>query len=192
MLDIKMTNQSSSFVPRAEKAKIGIVYLFIFLITGLSFLVASILGHISPVMSGLGIMAYILGLRHGVDADHIAAIDNITRKLIQQGKPRFTVGTWFSLGHSTVVVGLIAVIVFITRTVIGDIPALQHWGNITGTLISGAFLFVIGFINLVVVFGVYRLFKQARQGKINEDKLEDYMAKRGLLNRLFRSLQICE
>jgi len=133
-------------------------------------------------------VAYVLGLRHGVDADHIAAIDNTTRKLMQQGKPRFTVGTWFSLGHSTIVVGLIAVIVFVTRSVIGQIPALQDWGNLAGTLVSGAFLFVIGFINLLIVFGVYRLFKQAKQGFMDEEELEEYMQNRGFLNRLFRPL----
>ena len=181
-------SDSNLSVSRAEKTKIGLVYLVIGTITGFSFLAAAIIGHISPVLGGLGIVAYVLGLRHGVDADHIAAIDNTTRKLMQQGKPRFTVGTWFSLGHSTIVVGLIAAIVFVTRAIIGQISALQNWGNIAGTLISGVFLFVIAFINLLIVFGVYRLFKQARQGKMNEEELEEYMAKRGFLNRLFRPL----
>jgi nickel/cobalt transporter (NiCoT) family protein len=175
-------------ITTAEKTKIGLVYLAIATVTVFSIIAATIIGHLSPVLSGLGIVAYVLGLRHGVDCDHIAAIDNTTRKLIQQGKPRFTVGTWFSLGHSTIVFGLIATIVFVTRSVIGQIPALQNWGNIAGTLISGAFLFIIGFINLIIVFGVYHLFKQARQGEINEEELEEFMANRGFLNRLFRPL----
>lgn len=175
-------------VTNAEKSKIGLVYLAIGAVTVFSIIAATIIGRMSPVLSGLGIVAYVLGLRHGVDCDHIAAIDNTTRKLIQQGKPRFTVGTWFSLGHSTIVFGLIATIVFVTRSVIGKIPALQNWGNIAGTLISGAFLFIIGFINLLVVFGVYHLFKQAKRGEINEEQLEEFMANRGFLNRLFRPL----
>jgi high-affinity nickel-transport protein len=175
-------------VTRMEKARIGTVYGAIATITVLSMTVATVLGRISPILNGLGIVAYVLGLRHGVDADHIAAIDNTTRKLMQQGKPRFTVGTWFSLGHSTIVVGLIAVIVFVTRSVIGQIPALQNMGDIVGTLVSGAFLFVIGFINLLIVFGVYHLFEQARSGTLKEEELEDYMQKRGFLNRLFRPL----
>lgn len=175
-------------VSRSEKAKIVVVYVAIGIITAFSVTAASIIGHISPVLAGLGIVAYVLGLRHGVDADHIAAIDNTTRKLIQQGKPRFTVGTWFSLGHSTIVVALIASIVFVTRSVIGNIPALQSFGDITGTLVSGAFLWIIGFLNLLIVFGVYRLFKQARQRKMNEDQLEEYMANRGFLNKFFRPL----
>jgi high-affinity nickel-transport protein len=172
----------------AEKVRLGTVYGAIAVITILSLSAAAILGQVSPVLNGLGIVAYVLGLRHGVDADHIAAIDNTTRKLMQQGKPRFTVGTWFSLGHSTVVVGLIAVIVFVTRDVIGQIPALQSTGAVIGTLVSGAFLFVIGFINLLIVFGVYGLFKQARSGRLKEEELEEYMQKRGFLNRLFRPL----
>jgi high-affinity nickel-transport protein len=181
-------DQPGSILNRAEKAKIAAVYSALALITIISMTAATVLGHISPILNGLGIVAYVLGLRHGVDADHIAAIDNTTRKLMQQGKPRFTVGTWFSLGHSTIVVGLIAVIVFVTRTVIGQIPALQSWGDVVGTLVSGAFLFVIGFINLLIVFGVYRLFKQARQGRMNEEELEEYMQNRGFLNRLFKPL----
>ena len=175
-------------VTRAEKVRIATVYFAIGTVTALSILAATIIGHVSPVLNGLGLVAYVLGLRHGVDCDHIAAIDNTTRKLIQQGKPRFTVGTWFSLGHSTIVVGLIAVIVFVTRKVISSIPAIQDWGNIAGTLISGAFLFAIGFINLLIVFGVYRLFKQARQGHLDEQQLEEFMANRGFLNRIFQPL----
>jgi len=173
---------------RDEKARIGLLYALIATITIVAMTASILLSHLSPVLNGLGIVAYVLGLRHGVDADHIAAIDNTTRKLMQQGKPRFTVGTWFSLGHSTIVVGLIAAVVFVTRTVIGQIPALQNWGDVFGTLVSGAFLFIIGFINLLIVFGVYRLFKQARTGAMKEKELEEYMQNRGFLNRLFRPL----
>lgn len=175
-------------VSNAEKTKIGIVYAVIAIVTALALIAANIIGHISPVLNGLGLVAYVLGLRHGVDADHIAAIDNTTRKLMQQGKPRFTVGTWFSLGHSTIVFGLIAAIVFVTRSVIGQIPSLQNWGATAGTLVSGTFLFVIGFVNVLIVFGVYRLFKQAKVGEIDEEQLEEYMANRGFLNRIFRPL----
>jgi len=173
---------------RGEKSKIGLLYAAIAAVTVLALIASAILGQVSPVLNGLGIVAYVLGLRHGVDADHIAAIDNTTRKLLQQGKPRFTVGTWFSLGHSTIVVGLIAAMVFVTRAVVGQIPLLQSVGSIFGTLVSGTFLFVIGFINLLVVFGVYRLFKQARAGNMEEEELEEYMQNRGFLNRFFRPL----
>lgn len=179
---------SNAGTSKSEKAKIGIIYLVIATLTGLLFLFISILSHLSPTLSGLGIVAYVLGLRHGVDADHIVAIDNTTRKLIQQGKPRLTVGTWFSLGHSTVVIGMIVAIIFMTRTVVGHISSLQNWGSIVGTLISAIFLIIIGFINLMIVLDVYRLFKEARQGNVREEDLETYMAKRGFFNRIFRSL----
>ena len=181
-------DQRISIFTRAEKTKIAALYSALAVITILSMTAATILGQVSPVLNGLGIVAYVLGLRHGVDVDHIAAIDNTTRKLMQQGKPRFTVGTWFSLGHSTIVVGFIAVVVFVTRTVIGQIPILQSWGDVFGTLVSGAFLLVIGFINLLIVFGVYGLFKQARQGATKEHELEEYMQNRGFLNRIFKPL----
>ena len=180
--------QSNPILSWGEKARISILYAVIATITILAMSTSVVIGQVSPVLSGLGIVAYVLGLRHGVDADHIAAIDNTTRKLMQQGKPRFTVGTWFSLGHSTIVVALIAVIVFVTRTVIGQIPALQSWGDVFGTLVSGAFLFVIGFVNLLIVLGVYRLFKQARAGAVKEKELEEYMQNRGFMNRFFRPL----
>lgn len=180
--------QSNAIASASEKARIGLLYASIASVTIVAMTASVVLGHVSPLLNGLGIVAYFLGLRHGVDADHIAAIDNTTRKLMQQGKPRFTVGTWFSLGHSTVVVGLIAAIILVTRTVIGEIPVLQNWGDIVGTLVSGVFLFIIGFINLLVVSGVYRLFKQAREGTMKEKELEEYMQNRGFLNRLFRPL----
>jgi high-affinity nickel-transport protein len=185
---LKKRDEAASALSMGEKTKIGLLYAIIGAVTALAMIASAILGRISPVINGLGIVVYVLGLRHGVDADHIAAIDNTTRKLLQQGKPRFTVGTWFSLGHSTVVVGLIAAMVLVTRTVMAQIPAIQNWGSVVGTLVSGTFLLVIGLVNLLVVFGVYRLFKQARAGGMKEEELEEYMQNRGLLNRLFRPL----
>ena len=82
----------------------------------------------SVVLAGLGVVAFVFGLRHGLDANHIAAIDNTTRKLMQEGKRPLTVGTWFSLGHSTIVVGLIVALVLSTRAITGAIPILQSTG----------------------------------------------------------------
>ena len=110
---------------RSEKFEIVLVYLPIVVATVIGFVAATIIGNVSAVLAGLGIVAYILGLRHGVDADHIAAIDNTTRKLMQEGKKPLTVGTWFSLGHSTIVVGLIVLLVISTRAITGSIPLLQ-------------------------------------------------------------------
>ncbi len=136
----------------------------------------------------MGILAYTFGLRHGVDADHIVAIDNTTRKLLQEGQRPLTVGTWFSLGHSTIVVGLIVALVLATKTVVNQIPLLQSSGAIIGTTVSGMFLFLIGFINAIIVIGIYRTFKAMRQGNLDESEFENLLEKRGFLNRYFGSL----
>ena len=124
-------------------------------------------------MAGLGIVTYILGLRHGWMPDHIAAIDNTTRKLMQEGKKPLTVGTGFSLGHSTIVVGLIVLLVISTRTITGSIPFLQSSGAVLGTTMSGAFLWIIGLVNLAIAVGIYRIYKELKTGKL--DNAQDSM-----------------
>ncbi len=141
-----------------------------------------------PVLAGLGLVAYVLGLRHGFDADHIAAIDNTTRKLLHEGKKPLTVGSWFSLGHSTVVCALIVLLVFLTDIVRSVIPALQSTGAILGTLISGVVLVALGLVNFLIVLEVYRMFRRARAGAFNEAEYEGELGKRGLLFRTFRRL----
>jgi len=171
-----------------EKVTVALVYAAIIIITLLSFSASVAIGRVSVALAGLGLVAYVFGLRHGVDADHIAAIDNTTRKLIQEGKRPFTVGTWFSLGHSTIVVGLIVGLVMATRAIASDIPALQSGGAVVGTLVSGVFLFLIGLLNAVIVIGIYGVFKQLRRGTLNQKELEEYLDKRGFLNRFFKPL----
>ena len=152
-------------------------------------LAASVLvGQISALLAGLGVLAFTFGLRHGVDADHIVAIDNTTRKLLQEGKRPLTVGTWFSLGHSTVVVGLIISLILATNAVKDQIPALRTGGAIIGTTVSGIFLFLIGLINVIIVLGIYRVFTALKQGKMNESELDNLLEKRGFLNRYFKGL----
>jgi nickel/cobalt transporter (NiCoT) family protein len=152
------------------------------------FSAAFFIGKIAVVLGGLGIVAYVFGLRHGVDADYIAAIDNTTRKLMQEGKRPNTVGLWFSLGHSTVVVALILVLIFATRVVTTNIPALQSVGAVVGTLVSGSFLWIIGFINAVIVIGIYKIFQTLKHGKLNQDELDRLLENRGFMNRFFRPL----
>lgn len=171
-----------------EKIKIAIIFSVLIAITAVGFSAAFIIGKIAVVLAGLGIVAYVFGLRHGVDADHIAAIDNTTRKLMQEGKRPFTVGMWFSLGHSTVVVGLIVGLVVATRAVAGNIPALQSTGAVIGTLVSGSFLWIIGFINAVIVIGIYKIFQTLKQGKLNQAELDNLLENRGFMNRFFRPL----
>ena len=171
-----------------EKIKITIIFSVLIAITAVGFSAAFIIGKIAVVLAGLGIVAYVFGLRHGVDADHIAAIDNTTRKLMQEGKRPYTVGMWFSLGHSTVVVGLIIGLVVATRAVTSNIPALQSTGAIIGTVVSGSFLWIIGFINAVIVIGIYKIFQTLKQGKLNQQELDNLLENRGFMNRFFRSL----
>jgi high-affinity nickel-transport protein len=172
----------------SEKFKICIVYLLIGVATVFGIVMSTIVGRLSVLLAGLGIIAYVFGLRHGVDADHIAAIDNTTRKLMQEKQKPFTVGMWFSLGHSTIVVALIVALIFATRTIIGHLPALQSYGAILGTSVSGAFLWMIGMVNLLIVLSIYRIFKELRQGKLNRTELENLLDNRGFLNRYFKPL----
>jgi high-affinity nickel-transport protein len=171
-----------------EKAKIAIIFAALIAITAFGFSAAFVIGKIAVVLAGLGIVAYVFGLRHGVDADHIAAIDNTTRKLMQEGKRPFTVGMWFSLGHSTVVVALIVGLVVATRAVAANIAALQSTGAVVGTLVSGSFLWIIGFINAVIVIGIYKIFQTLKQGKLNQQELDNLLENRGFMNRFFRPL----
>jgi high-affinity nickel-transport protein len=141
-----------------------------------------------PMLLPTAFLAYTFGLRHAVDADHIAAIDNTTRKLMQDGQRPVGVGLFFSLGHSTIVVAL-SVLIAISAGLISDIPAFQEIGGLIGTSISAAFLLIIGLINLVVLIDIYRMFRQvSRGGAYDDQNLEDFLANRGLLARLFKPL----
>jgi high-affinity nickel-transport protein len=142
-----------------------------------------------PVLMGTALLAYSFGLRHAVDADHIAAIDNVTRKLMQEGKRPVAVGFMFSLGHSTVVVlgaGAIA----------GTAIALQHRfdgirsvGGVIGTVVSALFLFAIAIVNLIVLRSIYRAFVKVRRGEpyVDED-FDMLLGDRGFLSKLFRPM----
>ena len=173
---------------RSEKIGIASIFGILAIITILAFSIELVIGETTVVLAGLGIVAYVFGLRHGVDADHIAAIDNTTRKLLQEGKHPYTVGLWFSLGHSTVVFALIIALIFATRAVATSIPALQSTGSIIGTVVSGSFLWIIGLINALIVIGIYKLFKELRKGKINQEKLDELLENRGFMNRYFKRL----
>ncbi|MBF6298331.1 HoxN/HupN/NixA family nickel/cobalt transporter [Nocardia amamiensis] len=141
---------------------------------------------------GLGVTAYTLGMRHAFDADHIAAIDNTTRKLVAEyGKQNArTVGFWFALGHSTVVFVLVALLAFGVRALAADLEnedsALQRWAGLWGTSVSGTFLILIGLLNLASLVGIWRVFRQMRRGEVDEAHLERELDSRGVLNRVLR------
>ena len=137
---------------------------------------------------GLGVTAYTLGMRHAFDADHIAAIDNTTRKLMADGKRPLSVGFWFSLGHSSVVFGLCVLLALGIRALAGQVAdnnsALHTWTGIVGTAVSGFFLLAIGLLNLVVLRQIVGVFRGMKQGDFSEEELEHHLNNRGLINRI--------
>ena len=171
-----------------EKIHIGSIYGCLAAVTVLLVIVATMIGFKYAVLAGLGIVSYVLGLRHAVDADHIAAIDNTTRKLLQQGKRPVTVGTWFSLGHSTIVIALTAALVLATKAVVNAVPAFESGGAIVGTSISGVFLFIIGLVNVLIVLDVYKTFKGLRDGKLTATQLDDALNKNSFMSKTFGKL----
>ena len=150
---------------------------------------ALLLFHDQPLLLGTALLAYSFGLRHAVDADHIAAIDNVTRKLMQEGQRPVTVGLFFALGHSTVV-ALAATGVAVTATLLSThFEAFKAIGGTIGTLISGLFLFAIAAANLIILQAVWRTFRHVRSGgRYVEEDLDLLLNKRGVLARFFRPL----
>ena len=142
-----------------------------------------------PVLLGTALLAYGFGLRHAVDADHIAAIDNVTRKLMQEGKRPIGVGFWFSLGHSAVVV-LVALAIALTTTALAEnFAAWRDVGGVVGTSISTLFLFAVAAMNVVILMGVWRTFRHVRRGgAFAGEDFDVLLNSRGLLARLFRPL----
>jgi high-affinity nickel-transport protein len=141
---------------------------------------------------GIAVTAYTLGMRHAFDADHIAAIDNTTRKLMGDGKRPVSVGFWFSLGHSTVVFGLCFLLGIGVRALAGPIAddnsSLHAVTTLVGTLVSGGFLLILGIINLVVLKHIVKVFKDMRHGRYDESELERRLNERGFMNRLLRGV----
>jgi nickel/cobalt transporter (NiCoT) family protein len=141
-----------------------------------------------PVLLGTALLAYVFGLRHAVDADHIAAIDNVTRKLMQGGQRPVTVGFWFALGHSAVVLFAAALIASAAGAFRG-VEAFRSLGGTLSTCVSAGFLFAIAAMNLAILKGVHRSFRRVQAGlPYQEDDLDALLAGRGLLSRLFRPL----
>src|SRR5580704_14953687 len=165
-------------------------------VVGFGILIAFVVpGHYKGFGIGLGVLAYTLGLRHAFDADHISAIDNTTRKLLNErhdveGTSRpLTLGYYFSLGHSTIVVAIGLGLVFAERAVFHAVSnnnsGLEQFRGLFGTVVSASFLFLIGLMNIVILVGIFKVFRSMRDGTYDEAELEAQLQSRGLMYRFF-------
>jgi high-affinity nickel-transport protein len=171
----------------AIRGKVFAVYVLLFVLNAAAWLWAIVAFHNYPVLLGAAALAYSFGLRHAFDADHIAAIDNVTRKLMQEGRRPVGVGLFFSLGHSTIVVALTVAIAVATTGLQGRFDAFKSFGAVAGTLVSALFLFAIAIANIIVLVSVWRTFQTVKSGgRFVEEDLDLMLANRGLLGRLFR------
>lgn len=158
------------------------ITIVIFLhIIGFSFL--WIAGKDHHILFGMGILAYTLGLRHAFDADHIAAIDNTVRKLLQQRRDPVGVGFYFSIGHSTVVFLMAVLLGISVKWAKSELPHFQDIGGTIGTLVSGFFLVLIGILNLIILVSLIKLFAKLRHQRVNEEEVDALLEARGFVSR---------
>lgn len=174
---------------RNVKRKVATIYTFLVIVNLIVWMLALLTFHNYPLLIGTSVLAYTFGLRHAVDADHIAAIDNVTRKLMQENKRPVAVGFFFSLGHSTIVVLASIAIAVTAATIQRQFPEFQKIGGLIGTSVSALFLLLIALINMVVLWDVFKTFQSVKRGGIyDEQTLDEFLNQRGLLGRFFRPL----
>ncbi|WP_433944175.1 HoxN/HupN/NixA family nickel/cobalt transporter [Paenibacillus sp. SN-8-1] len=162
---------------------LGVILLHVI---GIGLLLFSVKDH--PSLLGLSILAYTLGLRHAFDADHIAAIDNTVRKLLQQGTNPTGVGFYFSLGHSSVVCCMAIIIAVAANWAGANLPQMQEIGGVIGASISGIFLVLMGLLNLFILLQIYQVFREMRGAGHNEQYLEELLQSRGIMARIMKPL----
>jgi len=183
---------------RQDWVRAGVLLGFVALLHVVAF--AILLGVVGPAHYklgtkvfgvGLGITAYTYGLRHAFDADHIAAIDNVTRKLRGDGRRPKSVGFWFAMGHSSVVAGMAALVAggaHVVTDLTSDGSTTSQTLGLISTSVSGAFLYIVAFLNLFALLGIYRVFQRMREGGYDEAELEHHLASRGLMARILGRL----
>jgi nickel/cobalt transporter (NiCoT) family protein len=188
---------SYSSLSHRERRRAAAMYGSIFALHAVGFFIFIafvVPAHYKGLGIGVSVLAYTLGLRHAFDADHIACIDNVTRKLMNErneaGEPRpLACGYFFSLGHSTIVVAVGVAIIVAERAVFGAVSnsgsGLENFGGLFGTLVSASFLFLIGLLNLVVLSGIAKVFRSMRRGEYDEEELERQLQNRGFFYRFF-------
>ena len=171
------------------KAKITITYAVLVVANIAAWIWALTAFADRPVLLGTAFLAYMFGLRHAFDADHIAAIDNVVRKLMQDGKSPYSAGFFFSLGHSTIVILASIAIAAAAAAMQGNLDAVHSIGGAIGTIVSALFLLIIGIANLFILKGIWLAFARARRGeKIVDEDLDALLAGRGIIARIFRPL----
>ena len=179
------------FTPE-ERLRASLMFLTILALHVIAFgifIVFVVPEHYKGLGIGVAGLAYSLGLRHAFDADHISAIDNTTRKLMNEEKRPLSIGFWFSAGHSTVVIAIGVGLVIAEKSVYGAVShhgsALERFGGTFGTVASATFLFLIAFLNIVILAGILRVFRSMREGVFDEAELERQLQNRGLMYRFF-------
>src|SRR6204780_4273594 len=193
-----LVRQSFAAMTRQERARVTAMYGVILGLHVLGFFIFFVFvvpSHYKGLGIGVSILAYTLGLRHAFDADHISAIDNTTRKLMSErrefagAKRPLSVGYYFSLGHSTVVVVIGAALVIAEKAVYGAVSnngsGLEHFGGAFGTVVSASFLYLIAILNVVILAGIIKVFRSMRAGSYDEAELERQLQNRGLMYRFF-------
>ncbi len=172
---------------RSLRRRIVGIYGLLAAINLLAWAWAAIAFHAQPLLLSTGLLAYGFGLRHAVDADHIAAIDNVTRKLMQQGQRPAAVGLFFALGHSAVVLLVAAAVAATASALQGRFEAWKQLGGVVSTGVSASFLFLVAAMNVAILRGVWQMFRRVRRGDRTADHdLHGLLDGRGMLTRLFR------
>lgn len=180
----RVYNQSS---PEVRRRVIGI-YSFLIGYNALAWILVFIVFRSRPDLLALALTAYTFGLRHAFDADHISAIDNVTRKLMQDKQRPVGVGFFFSLGHSTIVV-VLTILIALAAVAVGSFDQLKNIGGLIGTTVSALFLLIIAAINIIILVDIYRTFREVKNGgEYNDFTLDESLNKRGLMGRFFRPL----
>lgn len=175
--------------PERPKAKIAVVYTLLLAANIAAWIWALAAFRDEPALLGTALLAYMFGLRHAFDADHIAAIDNVVRKLMQEGKAPFTAGFYFSLGHSTVVVLALLVVATAAVAMRDRLEAFHDVGGAIGTAVSTLFLLTIGIANLAILKSIWSAFTRARRGgQLADEDLDMLLSGRGFFARIFRSV----
>ncbi len=171
------------------RSRLITVYAILGMATAAVWVWAYLLLHGRPLLFGTALLAYTFGLRHAVDADHIAAIDNVTRKMMQEQKRPVAVGLFFSLGHSTLIVVMSVIVAFATVAVRSRVNAFEGLGGVISTLVSALFLFAIAFFNIVIFVSIFKTFRSVMKGgQFVDEDLDILLNSRGLLARVFRPL----